>query len=165
MQHWIVAKTQSGKERWAGENIERQGGRVYLPTFEEVVVKRGRKLTQVRCLFPRYLFVFTENGQWRYLLGTFGVTGVILDGNGPAILPEGVIKKLKSRENNRGHVELPTRPRRFVFGQTVTPSQGPLAYEKGIYQGTDDRQRARVLMDFMGRKTTILIGEELLEAA
>jgi len=164
---WIVAKTQAGREAWAGLNIERQGYSYYLPVFSEIVLdKRRQKVEKTRCLFPRYIFVETD-GCWHFLTGTFGVTGVLLEaeGEGPATVPKKVIDQLRARQDSEGRVILPEAPKRFLFGQKVTVTEGPFSGHIGIYQGATVQQRKKVLLDLLGRRTQILIQGDALAAA
>src|SRR5690606_37023711 len=98
---------------WAAENVERQGYKTYLP----LVGERTRNGLVVRPLFPRYLFVQT-NGQWRFLMGTYGVSLLVMDGNKPAVLPDQQLEALRSREDLHGLVELPG-PESLSIGQKV----------------------------------------------
>ena len=160
---WVVAVTKSQRERWAAENVQRQGFDYYLPqTLSEPQPQRAQK---PECLFPRYLFVRT-NGRWRCLLGTFGVIGLVMQGEAPATMTEETLERLKAREDANGFIRLPSDPQqKFRAGDAVRISSGSFSGCKGIYQRTDSKERARILLDYLGRRTPILIGEELLEAA
>lgn len=155
---WIVAQTQPRRERWAAENVARQGYEFYMPHIQMV---KG-KVVSAQPLFPRYLFIRTA-GQWRFLLGTFGVTGVILNGEGPAVMPDRNIDELRQRENSDGMVMLPVAPRkRFAQGDEIRVSGGAFAGLAGIYDDAAPQERAHVLLEYLGRKTRVLIGEDYL---
>jgi transcriptional antiterminator RfaH len=157
---WIVARTKPCREVWAAENIQRQGHEFYLP---RIFVPATHLCGQARseCLFKSYIFVLTE--QWRFLLSTFGVSGVIMGGNGsgPAILPQSEIDRMKLLEDGTGFVILP----KFKPGQDLRVTDGPFKNEKAIYQGMGPKEREEVLINFLGRKTKVLIAKEFLEAA
>src|ERR1051326_1422231 len=56
---WHVIETYANRERdVAKELIARRFG-IFLPEEDETVVRRGRKIDQVKLMFPGYLFVFT----------------------------------------------------------------------------------------------------------
>lgn len=165
---WVLARTQPSRENWAAENVKRQGCEFYLPQFEEEVMvgRRGSKkiVTMKRPLFPSYLFVHTM-GQWRFLLGTFGVSSVMQENGTAAIVPDSAIDQLRSREVN-GLIVLPSRQsRHFEKGDSVRVTEGSFLGYQGIYEGLGANDRVKVLLDFMGRKTPILIGEGSLESA
>lgn len=165
MEGWLVARTRFAQERWACENIRRQAAEPYLPMILEQRLTNHRIMLQERCLFPGYVFVKT-NGQWRFLLNTFGLLGVILSGAKPAVVAEKEISALRARENSAGYVVLPARaspPSRFSPGQRVRVAGGALSGYSGIYAGAGAKARQRVLLEFLGRKTPVLIGGEFLE--
>lgn len=160
--YWVLVRTQPGRESWASENILQQGCMdLYLPRFSEVVlVGRKEKVREVkiRPLFPSYLFVRVEK-QWRFLLGTFGVSGVVQTGQAPSLVPDGVVEALKKREGSDGLIVLP-RPKiaRYRIGQSVQVVDGIFEGHTGIYEGSPAETRVRVLLDILGRQTSVLLG-------
>jgi len=70
---------------------------------------RGRKVVRKPLLFPGYCFVFIEL-QWHAARWSPGTLGLIMAGDGPAHVPEGVIDEIRSRERD-GLIELPRPPR------------------------------------------------------
>jgi len=166
---WIVVQTQPSRELWAAENIMRLGAELYFPKISEVTrAKRGSSqlLERIRPLFPRYLFVNIID-QWRFLLGTWGVSGIIMGTNGPATLPTATINQLRAREDQNGLVTLPQLSHGpiFVPGQSLRVMGGVFSGYVGIHQGSTAQQRQRMLLDYMGRKVPVLIADELLEVA
>jgi transcription antitermination factor NusG len=158
--HWIVARTKPNREMWAAENISKQGYEFYFP---KILVQR-RRIIQMQPLFACYIFVHTP-GPWRFLLGTFGVAGVITVADGPALVANRTIEELKAKEFD-GCVELPKNDKeRWKVGQQLRVNGGMFSGCYGVYDGMDVKQRERVLLDFLGRKTPVLLGPELLEAA
>src|SRR5215831_3461648 len=107
---WIVLRTRSGREPIALENASAQGFVCYLPRVLEAHRDRrtGTKVMKAAPLFPTYLFC-AITGQWRVLLNTYGVSGVILRGAEPDSLPRAVIESLRSRETPEGFVQLPKK--------------------------------------------------------
>jgi len=164
MGHWIVAKTKQHQERWAAENVVRQGFEFYLPRYE-IVVKRKRKqdLEQIKSeiLFPSYLFVKTE-GAWKVLLSTFGIQSIILRGDQPAIMPVSEIHRLQHLTNEMGLVELPSR---LQINQQVKITSGSFEGCTGLYQGQTATGRQMVLMNLLGRRITILFHSNMLDVA
>jgi transcriptional antiterminator RfaH len=155
---WLVAQTQPNREQWAAENIMRQGYAYYLPR----VAEQRRGVTLSKPLFPRYLFVQTP-GQWRFLLGTFGVAAVIMHGEEAAMVPTIHMEALRAREGADGLIVLPEKPALVAGTSEVRVSRGHLKDHVGIYDGMSSSDRAKVLMDFLGRKTTVLVPIEDLE--
>ncbi len=162
---WFVARTQPHRERWAAENVVRQGHHSYCPRVMEFVRIGGRQREAVlKPLFPGYLFVLSR-GQWHFLLGTFGISSLILFGGLPATVSQAEIDRIKEREQD-GVVVLPAAQQRLrAVGDSVRVRKGAFEGRNGVYQGMVGKDRGRVLLDFLGRKTTVLIAEDLLEAA
>jgi len=158
---WLVVRTKPNREKWAAENVARQGRIPYLPSISSIVTKGGRTLAVSRPLFTSYLFVQTDE-QWKFLMNTYGVIGVVLNGDKPAILPDDVIQQLRSKEDEQGLVVLP-KPR-FIPGQSVRITDGAFVNRQGIYYGQADKERQQVLLDILGRKTKVLIADDQLEA-
>jgi transcription antitermination factor NusG len=163
-EHWIVVRSKSGRERWAAENISRQGFEFYFPVLSEPKLIRSngalRRVAMARPLFPDYIFVRSSE-RWRVLLSTFGVMYVLLSGDRPATLFNHEVERLKSTELD-GFVILP--PSRFKRGQHVAVRGGAFDGAQGIYDGLGAKDRVKVLLDVLGRKATVLIADELLEA-
>jgi transcription antitermination factor NusG len=157
---WVVVQTQPNRERWAAENVARQGREFYLPQIE--IMRGAAKL--IRPLFSRYLFVRIFNGQWRFLSGTWGVSGIISfarDGT-PDAIADKHIDEIRAREDSTGLVRLPAIED-FVVGQNVRVRAGLLDGQIGIYEGLDPRGREKVLLSLLGQKTVVLFAHTDLE--
>jgi transcriptional antiterminator RfaH len=155
---WIIAKTRSRQEDKAVFYIQQAGVITYLP---KILEQTGAIIP----LFPRYVFVFVQS-QWRFLLSTIGVIGVIKSGggDGPAILNEKIIEKIKQRQNHQGIVILPTVPK-YVLGQRVLINTGCFEGKVGIYQSASSFERENVLLNLLGRLVPISVSESSLVAA
>lgn len=154
---WIVAKTKSQRERWAAENVSRQGFEHYLPITAQLEQDKLRSV----CVFPGYLFVFTS-GRWRSLLSTFGISSLIMQGQQPAIMPTREIERLRAREDKDGLINFPKFS--LKAGDAVRITGGAFTEKTGIYESDSSQHRVRILLDFMGRRTSVLVGEEFVEA-
>lgn len=146
-------------EAIAEVNLTRQGYVNYVPKFQS---KQANKPSVIKPLFPRYIFIFIEQF-WSSIMGTRGISRVLLGDNGPATLPDSVITGLKAREHN-GLVSL-TQPPKFQPGQRVKTDTGPLTGHLLIYEGMSTHDRVRVLADLLGRKVLIELPEKTLIAA
>lgn len=146
---------------WAAENVHRQG---YVSYFPKTLVYR-KNLAQAQPLFAGYLFVCTA-GSWNFLLNTYGVAGVVTFGESPALISSDIIDGLRAREVD-GCVVLPTEPdhSRFKAGQGVRVKGGVFSGCVGIYEGSDPKYREKVLLDFLGRKTSVFLSPDLVEEA
>lgn len=165
MDCWIVAQTQAQREAWAAENVIRQGYRCYFPRYLEVTVRHGQKIERVRPLFPRYLFVQTR-GQWHFLTGTFGVSQVVMVGARAAIIPDRFIAQLQAREGTDGLIILPNeggqQAREYREGDEVQIDDPLLGAHTGIFACREPHDRVRVLLDYLGRSTPVVISASSL---
>jgi transcription antitermination factor NusG len=160
---WIVVRTRGGRESWALENATRQQFECYLPKILERVTINDQKLCVARPLFPSYMFVFAD--RWRVLLSTFGVVGIIMRGSEPESLPTRVINILREREGSDGIITLPKPEAVLGPKSKVQILKGPFQGHVGVVASMRPHERARVLLDFLGRKTDVLIASTDLALA
>lgn len=156
---WIVALTKPNQEGIAELNLKRQGFEPYCPRYLQ---EKPGKPTTIRPLFPRYMFVLIDTF-WSSIMGTRGISRVLLGDNGPQTLPTSVIESLKAREIN-GLVAL-IAPPKFLPGAKVKITEGSFEGQFVIYEGMKNHDRVSVLMDLLGRKVPIEIEEKSLAAA
>jgi transcriptional antiterminator RfaH len=144
---WAVITTHPQCERRALRHLEWQGFKCYAPREKVIRVRRGRKVDHVRYLFPRYLFVWIVD-QWHALLGTFGVSKILMNGDVPSRLPDKWINGMRARELD-GLITLPKD--RFKIGEQVRVTGGLFEGHFGLYQGMTSRQREVILLGTLGR--------------
>lgn len=82
----------------------------------------------------------------------------------PALVPEGVINTLKSREDKNGHIQLPEKGK-FHQGENVKLVSGPFSDYDAIYDGMSATDRCRVLIELLGRKVVIEVSENNVSSA
>jgi transcriptional antiterminator RfaH len=162
---WIVAFSKVGREYYAAENLTRQSVDYYIPKIIEYAERGRRKerhtIAKATPLFPRYIFIHV-NHQWRHVLSTFGVAGVIMQGDSPAFIGQKAIDQIREREDEEGLVHLP-QPEQLSQGDKVKVITGPFSGAIGICEGMSVKDRQKVLLDYLGRKTSVLLGEEMLQ--
>ena len=162
---WIVVTTKAGQECWAIENLARQNCPYYFPKITELVRTRKKRELSIRPLFPRHVFVEVDMAKrWKFVTGTLGVRGVIMQGENPGFVPRREIEKLKALEDQDGMIVLP-QLRTFDENQQVRINGGMLEGYTGLYQGQHSLDREKVLISLLGRKVSVLIDSRYLEAA
>jgi transcriptional antiterminator RfaH len=163
---WYVVQTQVNAEAKAAENLGRQGYETYLPRY----LKRRRHARKVdftaKPLFPRYMFVAIDMAtqRWRSVQSTVGVSRLVTNGDCPAVVPEGVVCALRSREDARGFVKIEARPA-FAPGDNVRVLAGAFMDNAGLFNGMADHDRVSILLDMLGRKVRVLLDLDLVAAA
>ena len=101
---WAVVFTHSQAERWAVQNLQRQGYPAYVPLV--TIRRRDRVLRSLWHdvevpLFPRYAFV-VAGSHWSPIRGTAGVAQLLVDAAGkPYLLRAGLVEALQEGESLR----------------------------------------------------------------
>lgn len=163
---WYVVQTQVNGEAKAAQNLIRQGFEIYLPRY----LKRRRHARKVdftaKPLFPRYMFVAIDvaTQRWRSIQSTFGVSHLVVNGDDPATVPEGVVHALKAREDAKGFIQMDAKPA-FTPGDKVRVLAGAFMDCAGLFSGLADHDRVSILLDMLGRKVRVLLDADIVAAA
>ncbi len=161
---WYVVNTYSGHENKVKENLEKRIEsmglqdvlfNIIIPTHPETVVKNGKKVNIEKNLWPGYVLVemIMTDEAWYVVRNTPGVTGFIgSSGGGAKPFPlakheiEPILKKMGIRTNK---IEVD-----FKVGDEVKILTAPFAGMTGKVESIDDeKERATVLVDFLGNLT------------
>jgi transcriptional antiterminator RfaH len=160
MAYWTAARYVLAQERLALHFLRLAGFQVYLPRLREQRIVRGRRVEVTPPLFPGYCFVAIEL-QWHAAHRAPGTLGLVMNGGGPAHVPDSVIDELRSRERN-GLIEL-TKPRAPRVGSRVKVTVGPFAGQLGIYAGMKPHHRVEVLLMLLGGQQRVSLSREAIE--
>jgi transcriptional antiterminator RfaH len=150
LSYWAVVQTESSREHVAAEQLVRCGFEVYLPRIRE---RRGR-IIRIAPLFPCYLFCRIVD-RWHTIDTTIAVLHVLRFGEHPSRLRDGVVEELQARERG-GLIKL---PKRFKVGDPVRILRGTFRDFVGLYDGASGEERARVLLEMLGRKVAVELAE------
>lgn len=155
---WYVVHTQLNGEARAELNLRRQGFRTYLPRY--LRSRRHARRTQMvpRPLFPRYLFVALDLAcdRWRSIHSTCGVSQIVLAGERPVPVPEGVVEQIRAREAGDGYIALGL-PSGVGPGSHVRLIDGIFADAKGVLERIADDRRIAVLLELLGREVRVFV--------
>ena len=160
---WFLAQMKPNSHRIAELNLGRQGFRTFLPLQEETKRVRGKFTTQMRPLFPGYLFVAfdVERGGWRAVNSTYGITRLVSLGKEPTPVPLDLVSTLMLRCDREGKL---MSPKLLAPGDEVMVTKGPFAeFIATIERITPDR-RVWVLMEIMGGATRVAVDAQHLRA-
>lgn len=174
---WHILLTEPNRERTAERQLDRIGCEPYLPTFTSSscyhlrsVFGRGRRWRIVeRALFPGYLFIPAAHlelfSHCREL--AIGIRQrscpFLRSGTEPATIETKKVTEIMALEK-----ELRTkRARRMKFrvGDQVRLTYGPLSGVAATIHMLTDQERVTLLLDFLGRKSTVLVAADNVEAA
>lgn len=160
-ERWYCLQTLPRREAWAFDNLTRQGFRGWLPLLSRTVRHARRVRTVATALFPRYGFVALdlERDRWRSINGTFGVVGLIMDGDRPRPVPRGVVEGLQALADAAGIVRYGLE---VAVGQKVRVLAGPFADRLATVMRLDERGRVAVLLEILGAERSVTLQREVL---
>lgn len=154
---WFCVHAQPKHEHIAAAHLRQAGVEVWLPRirFKRGSVRGPVWVTEV--LFPAYLFArFDWQTSLRLVHHCAGVSRVVSFGGRAPRIPDDVIGELKE---TIGDQEVHVIPETLTPGETVEISGGAFhglaAVVEHVYPARD---RVRVLLDFLGRQTTVELG-------
>ncbi|MDP1527338.1 MAG: transcription/translation regulatory transformer protein RfaH [Rhodocyclaceae bacterium] len=149
--HWYLVHTKPRQEKFALDNLQRQGYECYLPMLSAEKL-RQRVLSVINePLFPRYLFIRLDTGLsakgWGPIRSTNGVSRLVSFGNEPAKIDDRLVHLLHSQEN--AHQTVPQRL--FAKGERVMIVEGAFAGLEAMYQMADGEGRVMVLIELISK--------------
>ncbi|MCP4383341.1 MAG: transcriptional activator RfaH [Hyphomicrobiales bacterium] len=161
---WFVVHTKPYREGRAAINLAQQGFQTFLPRFLKTVRHARRFRTATTPLFPRYLFVKLDldRDRWRSVNSTFGVSGLIMEGDFPKPVRSEVVGELIDAADSSGVVSMSSTLR---AGERARLATGPFAGKVGELVKLDDGDRAAVLLDILGTRTVVRTSRADLEPA
>ena len=152
MSYWSVVQTEAQREHMVRLLLMRAGFETYLP--------RIKHRSRIALLFPAYVFVRLAE-RFYPVIWTPHVLRLLMAGDQPARLPEEIIMQIRNREKD-GFVKLPKRNNLLKKGQNVRITNGSFAGHIGLYDGMGSKERARVLLELLGRKVSVELPETTL---
>jgi transcriptional antiterminator RfaH len=155
---WYVVHTQPNGEARADLNLRRQGFATYLPRYARRRSHARRHEVVKRPLFPRYLFVGLDlaRERWRAIHSTFGVNRLVLAGEEPLPVPDGVVDDIRAREDGDGLVVLGL-PAGLGPGSRIRLVDGIFADAKGVLERVADDRRVAILLELLGREVRVFV--------
>jgi transcriptional antiterminator RfaH len=144
---WCAARLQPRREALATHCLKLAGFEIYLPRLREHRTVRGRRVEVRPLLFPGYAFVLIVL-QWSAARYSPGVATLVMNGGGPARVPDDIIDEIRSRERG-GLIELP-KPPGLRRGDKVHITAGAFSGHLALYQGQAAHERVAVLLTLLG---------------
>ena len=161
---WYLIQTKPNAHNTAARNLTRQGCDVFLPLVEQTRRMAQQFRTELRPLFPGYLFVglHAQAPTWRTLNSTHGVSrGVSLDGTYRPV-PEPLITQLQTQCDEAGVFRVQDT---YTSGDVVEIQTGPFASFLAEVVDMAPDQRIWVLINLMGQKSRIAMDQQDLRRA
>jgi transcription elongation factor/antiterminator RfaH len=158
---WFAVQCLSRREAGAAAHLGNQGYETFLPCCRKIRRHARRIDTVLAPFFPGYLFVAMDlsRDRWRSVNGTYGVARLVMQGDAPAPLPVDFVATLRRACDERG-VMSPGRD--LKPGQSVRFLAGPFADSVGELERLDGPDRVRVLLDILGRGTSVTVSRDIV---
>ena len=158
MEGWYAVQTKPRQEAVAEENLQRQSFKTYLPRIQLSRRRKGTWKEVVEPLFQRYLFLSIDPDQdsTAPIRSTRGVIGLVRFGNQLKPISDSIIQYLKQNENPESGLYELDMPQ-FQKGDNIQIAEGPLVGLNGIYQTQKGEDRALILVDILGKQSTVTI--------
>ena len=157
MAYWCACRLQLHREALALYCLGLNGYETYYPRIRDRRTRFGRTIENQPPLFPGYCFVAIEL-QWHTARWARGTLGLIMDGAGPAKVPDRVIAEIRRRETN-GLIELPP-PSPLRRGARVRILRGPFRDHLAIFADMKPRERVEVLLELLGGERRVTLAQE-----
>ncbi len=146
---WLCVMCKTQQEHTAEDNLKRQGFTVYLPTAPNKSRKRGLVTTDIKAMFPGYLFIEAdlEHQDLSVIRSTLGCIAFLRHGVRPALVPNQVMASIEEAED--------VLHGRFEVNQGFTPGNKYELLEQGFnghtatFLALDGKERARVLVTLL----------------
>ena len=155
-QLWYLVHCKPNGEQMALRNLENQDFPAFLP-LQKLTRRKGTAFqTQLRPLFPGYMFVAQDPtaGQWRKINNTRGVSRLVRLAAEPTPVPPTIMEQLFVRCDATGVFQ---QSATLVAGDDAKITQGPFADAIAKIIEIDPNQRVHLLLDFMGQTSTLTI--------
>lgn len=160
MRHWYVVQSKPQQtDRVAVQLEELLAIEVYNPKIEVRVVRGTRKTTQIKPLFPNYLFARLElPEQWKTITFTRGVTRVLGGWEDPRPVDDAVVDAIRTQERRKDRL---ISYYRFQPREGVVVRSGPLKDIHGIFDRyVDEGGRVRILLSLIGFDAAVELESE-----
>jgi transcriptional antiterminator RfaH len=154
---WYLVHTKPSREAVAQNNLERQGFEVYYPRLRHCEGWCKQPAERVTALFPRYLFLHLDEGRQslRPVHSTIGVASVVRFGSQYTVVPEAVIRELRTRADpDTGLHQLVGTPI-LARGASVRVCAGVFDGFEGIFERMSGADRVIVLLSLLGGNTAV----------
>lgn len=153
LKSWFVAYTMVAAEAKAERDVREAGFEAFAPTITKTVIKHGRRRDLLEPVFPRYIFVCfdRERDDWGLIQELRHIQFIIRNNMMPAKVPTIVVDRLK-RATDAGVFSSKSA---LVDGDSVEIEEGPFRDLIGKVKSASPRKRVKVLLNILGRDTTV----------
>jgi transcriptional antiterminator RfaH len=159
---WYCVRTHARREHVAAAQLRQCPGiEVFLPCIRYERPTRSARIWTTEALFQNYLFARCDLAcRGRRIRHAHAVRDVVRFGSRCPIIPDRVIEELRSA---MGQKDTRVVANSFDPGETVRIAGGPFHdLEAVVIRAMPSQQRVAVLLNFLGRQTTVEIDDTQL---
>ena len=162
---WFLFTCKPRDDVRAEQNLINQGYTCYRPVIQVTRTRRGKKQQTEESLFPRYIFVHLPDneGNWRALLSTRGIAGVVRFGEQPTKIPQALIDEIKTNEQALKQSGTPVNA--LKTGDKVRITSGPFQFLEAVYQQSKGDDRVLVLLNILQQPQLIELAVNQVDKA
>jgi transcriptional antiterminator RfaH len=161
---WFCVRSQPKHEHIAAAQLKEAGIEVFLPRLRFKRPTRRGPVWFIEALFPNYLFAhFDLSEGLRRFHHARGVRGIVHFGDEWPTIPDFVIEELRTTIGNE---ELHTISEQMRPGEQVQIAGGAFhGLQAVVSRVMPGRQRVAVLLEFLGRQTSVELPNDSLVRA
>lgn len=164
MSAWAAAIIFGGTEPQVVERVKDAGFNFFHPLQKKTIVKRGRRVEDVKPMLPGYLLVQAGHLIDK-LLRVRGVLNVVRAEDRKPLLVDGhVIEAFRMQHCDEYGFVLRKPEERFAIGQRVRQREGAMDHLVGIFAGNLNNAESATF-SLMGRQTVVYFKQGDLVAA
>jgi len=162
---WFLFTCKPREDDRAELNLKNQGYTCYRPMIQVQKKRKGKQIIVEESLFPRYIFVQLADGigNWRSLLSTRGIAGVVRFGEQPTVIPQAMIDEIKANETHLNQSDTPLQGLRI--GDKIRITSGPFEFLEAIYQQNKGEDRVLVLLNILQQPQLIELASSQIDKA
>ena len=155
MKNWYVINTKPNAEFKVISYLASKKIETFMPKFL-TTRKHARKVDKVyKPLFPNYLFVNADiNKNYRVINSTIGVKSILGSGEESTSVPSSIIKEFLFITDEMGSVKYLDKSN-YNYGQEIRINDGLFKGNIGKFCEMNDKDRALILISFLGRKLKV----------
>jgi transcriptional antiterminator RfaH len=163
--NWYLLYSKPKQEKFALDNLQRQGYECYLPTIPCEKLRQGLITVLDEPLFPRYLFIRlgreSSAKSWAPIRSTKGVSRLVRFGIEPVRVDDFLIELLRTKE-----ALVQTEPMRlFKPGERISLTEAPFSGIDGVFQEADGERRVIVLIELLSKPVAVHVAPSSLRKA
>src|SRR5580692_8376723 len=151
VQPWFALRVRSKHEQVASLHLRSRGFEEFSPSYKVERQWSDRKRTTDQSLFPGYVFCRLNAQDRLPVLTVPGVVGIVGFGDGPTIIPEDEVARVRAMLN----CGLVVMPWPFLkIGEAVLIERGPLAGVEGLLLEVKGKYRIVVSINLLQRSVS-----------